>query len=818
MAILPDLRYAVRMLGRSPLFTLTSVASVAIGIAAATTIFSLTDALLFEPAAGVRDGARVVDIGRANQGEGGFDNMSYPAVKYLRDHTQSLAGVAAVKFGGGPMTLSENGASERIFGSLVSGNYFDVLGTRPALGRFFSPDEDMVPGERPVVVLSHAFWERRFNRDPGILQKPLRINNQTFTVVGVAEPGFSGSSLVGTEVWVPMTMTATFLGVETTNLLTSANSVWVVAIGRLNSGVSAAQAQAELATLMEAYKAAEPLANPRHTISVIHTSRIPGPMRTPFLAFIGFLFALTSALVAIACSNVGGMLLARAATRRREMATRLAVGAGRGRLIAQLLTETVVLFAVAGAAALPLTFALIQVLESFLPALPVMINLDLSLNWRVMAFAMGVALAAGLVFGLAPARHALGADLAPMLHGANATVDRRRFRLRNALVSAQVALSLMLVVVAFLFVRTLLNATTIDTGFDTANAQIASVDVSLSGYRGQDAVALAERYEERLRAISGVTAVATARMVPLQGGGFGLGSISVPGVTGPERDGSWDADWDIVSPDYFTTVAMEIVEGRAFTAADREGAPRVTVLNQTFARRLFPGRSAVGQQVTHHSGRNEVQPLTVVGVAADAKYRYVSDGPRNFIYVPLAQQAFGEFSLFVRHAPGRPVAQDVRAAMAQVEPNVPLVLFQPFDDAVAVGLLPQRLTAWIAGSVGSIGVALAALGLYGLMAFLVTQRTREIAIRMALGASEGNMRSMVMKQAAWLGVTGVAIGLLLAGAVGTLAQSLLVGVTAIDPVAFGGTALLFAVVLAAACWAPARRAAATDPAVALRAE
>lgn len=818
MAFLPDLRYAVRMLGRSPLFTLTSVASLAIGIAAATTIFSLTDALLFEPATGVRDGSRVVDIGRANQGESGFDNMSYPAAKYLKEHAQTLESMAALNFGGGPMTLSENGASERIFGMLVSGNYFDVLGTRPALGRFFRPDEDEVPGERPVVVLSHAFWERRFNRDPEILQKPLRLNNHTFTVVGVAEPGFNGSTLVGTEAWVPMAMVATVRGMDNSRLLTQPSSVWTVAIGRLKPGITAAQAQAELVTLMEAFKASEPLANPRHTISVIHTSRIPGPMRTPFLAFIGFLFALTSALVAIACSNVGGMLLARAATRRREMATRLAVGAGRGRLIAQLLTETVVLFAVAGAAALPLTFGLIQVLQSFMPALPVMINLDLSLNWRVMLFAMGVALAAGMVFGLAPARHALGADLAPMLHDANATVDRRRFRLRNVLVSGQVALSLMLVVIAFLFVRTLQAASTIDTGFDTANVQIASVDVSLSGYREQQAVALAERYEERLRAISGVTAVATARMVPLQGGGFGLGAISVPGITGPERDGSWDADWDIVSANYFETVDMAIVEGRAFTAADREESPRVTVLNQTFARRLFPGRSAVGQQVLHHSRDAEPQPLTVVGVAADAKYRYVSDGPRNFVYVPLAQQAFSEFSLFVKHAAGRPVTTDIRSAMAQVEPNVPIVLLQSFDDAVAVGLLPQRLTAWIAGSVGSIGVGLAALGLYGLMAFLVTQRTREIAIRMALGASEGNMRSMVMKQAARLGVAGVAIGLLLAGVIGTLAQSLLVGVTAIDPVAFGGTAVLFAVVLAAACWAPARRAAATDPAVALRTE
>jgi len=818
MALLSDLRYAVRMLGRSPVFTLTSVASLAIGIAAATTIFSLTDALLFEPAAGIRDGAAVVDIGRANKDEGGFDNMSYPAVKYLKDHTQSLAGVAAVKFGGGPMTLSENGASERIFGTLVSGNYFDVLGTRPALGRFFRPDEDLVPGERPVVVLSYAFWERRFNRNPEILQKPLRINNHIFTVVGVAERGFNGASLVGTEVWVPMAMVAVAEGVETTTLLTSPDSVWTMALGRLKPGVTVSQVQAELGTLMEAFKASEPRANQRHTIAVIATSRIPGPMRTPFLAFVGFLFALTSALVAIACSNVGGMLLARAATRRREMATRLAVGAGRGRLIAQLLTETIVLFAVAGATALPLTLWMIAALESFLPALPVMINLDLTLNWRVMLFAMGVALTAGVLFGLAPARHALGADLAPMLHGANATTDRRRFRLRNMLVSAQVALSLMLVVIALLFVRTLQAAATIETGFDTANIAIASVDVSLSGYRGKDAVALSERYEERLRAISGVTAVAIARMVPLQGSGFGLGSITAPGVTGPEEDGAWDADWDIVSPHYFNTVGMPIVEGRAFSPADREGAPGAVVINETLARRLFPGRAAVGQQVIQQAGKKDEQRLTVVGVAGDAKYRYVSDGPRNFVYVPLAQQPLSEFSLYVKHTGGRAVAQEIRSAMAQVESNVPVILMQSFDDAIAVGLLPQQLAAWVAGGVGSIGISLAALGLYGLMAFLVTQRTREIAIRMALGASAGHMHSMVMRQAAWLGATGGVIGLLLAGVIGTLAQSLLVGVPAIDPVAFGGTALLFAVVLTAACWSPARRAAATDPAVALRAE
>ena len=536
------------------------------------------------------------------------------------------------------------------------------------------------------------------------------------------------------------------------------------------------------------------------------------------MAFIGFLFALTGALVAIACSNVAGMLLARAAVRRREMATRLAVGAGRGRLIAQLLTETFVLFAAAGLVALPVAFWLISLLESSLPALPLTINLDLQVNYRVMGFAFGLALVSAAVFGLAPARHALGADLAPMLHGAHSTADRQRFRLRHALVTAQVALSLMLVVTAFLFVRTLQAAADTDPGFQTANIQIASVDVSLSGYRDQQAVQLADRFKERVRAISGVTSVATARMVPLQGSGFGLASVKVPGVESANRDGSWDADWDIVSPEYFTTISMPILEGRAFLETDRDGAPRVAIVNETFARNVWPGQSAVGRTFMQRASETEEWPVEIVGVAGNAKYRYISDGERAFIYVPMAQQPTSDISFYVKHPEGRPIAQDLRAAFAQVESSVPIVMLQSFDDATAVGLLPQQLTAWIAGSVGTIGAFLAALGLYGLMAFLVAQRTREIAIRMALGASHGDMQSMVLKQAARLGIAGGVVGLALAGAVGVLAQSILIGVAPIDPVAFGGTALMFGVILALAAWAPARRAAATDPAMALRAE
>ena len=816
MSVTADLRYSLRLLGRSPVFTVTSILSLALGIGAAATIFSLTDALLFEPTVGVRNASEVVDIGRANQGSG-FDNMSHPAYRYLREHSRTLD-IAAVDFGGGPMSLGTEGASERVIGTLVSSNYFDVLGTTAVLGRFFRADEDQVAGERAVVVLSHALWSKRFNSDPLILDKPIRLNNREFAVVGVAEPGFLGSSMIGTDLWVPMAMLQVTRGRADANMLTEPRAVWHIAVGRLKPGVPMAQADAELNTLMEAYKRAEPRANQRHTVAIAAMGRVPGPFRTPFMAFIGFLFALTGALLAIACSNVAGMLLARAATRRREMATRLAIGAGRQQLIGQLLIETLVLFGAAAIVSVPLTMWLVALLESSLPALPVVFNLDFGVNLRVMLFAFGLALITGLVFGLAPARHALSADLAPMLHGAHSTADGKRFRLRNSLVAAQVALSLMLVVTAFLFLRSLEKAAYTDPGFRTANIQIASVDVSLAGYMGQSAVALASRYKERLSSISGVESVAHARMIPLQGSGFGLGSVRVPGAEGPGPEGRFEADWDVVSPDYFATIEMPIVDGRAFRVSDRAGAPFAAIVNETFARQAWPGQSAVGRTFMQQNVDVKERPVVVVGVAKDAKYRYISSPPQPFIYVPMAQQPMPNIEFYIRHAPGRQITGEVRAAMAQVEPNVPVLMQQSFEDAAALGLLPQKLAAWIAGSVGTIGIFLAALGLYGLMAFLVAQRTREIAIRMALGASARTVRAMVLKQAGTLAAIGGIIGLILAGAIGTLAQSLLVGVTPIDPVAFGGTAMLFAVVLAVAAWSPARRAATTDPATALRAE
>lgn len=816
MRLVTDLRHALRLLSQSPIFTVTSVLSLAAGLGVPAAVMSLGDALV-SAAPGVHDSDRLVDIGRATDGDG-FDNMSHPAFLHLRAHATTFDGMAAVDFAGQPMSYTRGDTSERVFGTLVSASFFDVLGAPMALGRGFRADEDVTPGAHPVVVVTHRFWTERLRADPAVVGRSLRLNAHDFTVLGVAAPGFEGANLVGTDLWVPMAMVAEARGLATAELLTSPRAAWHVALGRLKPGVTLATAEAELRTLMAQYVAATPGANPRHTVSLVSTSRVPGPMRQPFFGFLGVLSALALALLAIASSNVAGLLLARASARRREMATRLALGAGRGRLVQQLLVETGVLFAAGALVAMPLAGAALALLTRSLPALPVVLNLTPTVNLRVVGFTLGLSLISALVFGLAPARHAIGTDIAPLLHGGTSTPDQRRGRLRHLLVVAEVALSLMLVVTAGLFARTLQQAAAIDSGFTTRDVVLANVDVSLSGYRDGAAVNVVDRIAARLSALPGVTAVAAARMVPLQGSGFGLGEVRVPGYRGGDGRDVVEADWDVVTPGYFSTVGLRLAAGRGFSGAERANGPHVAIVNETFAARAWPGRPAIGQRLMHQAGDGPEIPLDVVGVAADAKYRYISDAPRPFIYVPLAQHPMGEVTFFVRHAPGASPAGAVRAAIASVDATVPAMFVQSFDEAVGIGLTPQRVMAWMAGSVGSAGLALAAFGLYGLMAFLVTARTRDLAIRLALGATPAQVGGIVVRQAVLLAGAGAAAGLALAAGIGTLLESLLIGVGVVDLRSYAGAVGLFTAVLALASWLPARRAAGTDPATALRAE
>lgn len=819
MPIVADFRYALRVLTKSPVFALTSVLSLALGVAASTAIFSLADALLLRPRPGIAHPETLVDVGRTVRGEG-FDNFGYPLFVALRERNTSLTAMAAVRLEPGAMSLASGDSSERVFAGLVSGNYFDVLGTRPAAGRFFIPDEDGTPGAHPVIVLNHRFWTDRFQRDPSVIGTTLRLNGLPYTIVGVAEEGFAGHVLVTADFWVPFAMDAYVRGEPDRSLLTNERAVWHTAVGRLKPGVTVAQAAQELDAITKNYlrERNDERAN-RWGLTVARSERIPVPGRAPVIGFLAVLGTLTTLVLIIACSNVAGMLLARALQRRREVATRLAVGASRGRIIGQLLVEGLVLASIAAAVSIPATNALVGLLQAFQPSLPVPIALALEVDPRTMAFAVGLSMLTAVVFALIPALQATRFDVAPALHGATATADRRRAWLRHGLVAGQVAMALLLLVATGLFLRSLQEAAAVDEGFTVENVDTVQVDTQMAGYKEPEAIRAVGELTERFRRIDTVTAVGASRMVPLLGGGLGLGNLRVPGYQGPDgRDSIDGVDWDSVTPGYFDALQLPVVRGRGFRASDREGAPFVAIVNETFARRVFGDRDPIGQQVLQSVSEKEERPLVIVGVARNAKYRSLSESPRAFIYVPLMQQYLSEVTFYIRRTSSESRIASARAAVRAFDPSLPVVFAQTLEQATAVGLLPQRLAAWVAGSVSTVGLLLAALGLYGLTAFAVAQRTREIALRMALGATRESVLRLVLRQAARLALTGAIVGLALAVAIGIALQSLLIGIQPIDPIAFAAATLLLTGVLLAASWAPARRAANFDPMRALRAE
>ncbi|MBA3270832.1 MAG: ABC transporter permease [Acidobacteria bacterium] len=820
MFLTSDVRYAVRVLSRSPVFTITAVLSLAIGMAATTAIFSLADALLLRPRTGVTDPATLVDIGRSTGGAG-LDNFGYPLFLTLRDRSTLLEGLSAAQFTPNVMALGDATSSERVYASLVSGNYFEIVGTRPGAGRFFRGEEDRTRGTHPVVVLSHQFWTRRFGADPALIGQTIRLNNLPYTVVGIAQDdGFTGTTLIGSDLWVPFAMDAHVRAADG-SLLDRNEAVWMTSVGRLKPGVSVQQARDELSAILKNFmKEQNDDRINRWDISVAPSARVPMGLAAPVLGFIALLAALTGLVLLIACSNVAAMLLARALERRREVATRLAIGASRRRILGQLLVEGLTLGLIGGALSIPLSAAAIGLLSSRRPDLPIPLAIEPQIDPRVLAFTLSIAVLTSVLFALLPALHTTQFDVASALHGQNATADRRRGWLRHGLVAAQVAMALLLLVAAGLFIRSLQKAATVDAGFNAERVDTLHVDTRIAGYRTDaDGARVIDALENRFRQIPGILAVGASRMVPLQGGGLGLGGLRAPGYAGSAgSDSVENVDWDVVSPGYFDAIDVRVTRGRTFTASDRAGSPWVAIINDSMAAHLWPGQNPLGKTLLQQDGPDEVRSLEIVGVARNAKYRSIGEGPRNFIYVPLAQQFLSDITFYVKRASDVSRLNDLRAALVAFDPNLPVIHTQTLEEATAIGLLPQRLAAWIAGTVGIIGLLLAALGLYGLTAFSVAQRTREIAVRMALGATRDVVLSLVLRQSARLALAGAAVGLALAVGMSVMVNSLLVGVGSIDPYAFGLATALLSGVLLAATWVPARRAARMDPMRALRAE
>jgi len=814
---LQDLRYAVRLLRRNPLFALTAVLSLAIGIGANTTIFTIANALLFKPPLGVADASRLVDVGRSQDGQG-FDNGSYPNYLDIRARNTVFSGIYAYRLAPEPMSLRGKDGAERIYGEMVSTNYFNVLGTPPHIGRLFTSDDSEQPAATPLAVLSHRFWMRRFNGDPAIVGQTLVLNGRPFMVIGVTPEGFHGTTVLTSDLWVPVNMVGELASRLPPAILTSRESAWLVMGARLKPGVTVGQAQAELANIGRALEQEFPDANRGKGLRVVASSPVPGD-GAPVAAFMAVLMAIVMLVLAIACANVAGVLLARATTRRREIAVRLAIGAGRGRLIRQMLVESTLLFLIGGSGGLVLARLMTGALLSLLPAVPLPIDVTLALDGRAVVFTLTLSLVAAILSGLAPAFHASRAEVVGALKS-DTQGGPERIWLRHAFVVSQVALSIVLVVGAGLFARALQRASEIDPGFDPHGVELATLDLSLGGYTADTGRVFARELIRRVRETPGVQAAALSAVMPLGDRGIGLGGLAVPGVEPRNGRRFFDVDWNVITPGYFATMKMALSTGRDFSDADREGTPSVVIVNETAARQWWPRQDALGKTLLQENGRPDapdaVRTLTVVGVARDSKYRNLGEDPRPFVYVPIQQQYMSRTVIAARSAHGQRLAGELRALLASMNPNLPIVQSLTFDAYSQLGLLPQRIAASVAGSLGLVGVLLAAIGIYGVTAYMVSSRTREIGIRMALGAERASVVRMVLRQGLTLTMIGAAIGLAVAAAASRLLGSLLFGVGATDPLTFIGSTLLFFVVGAAACYVPARRATAIGAMDALR--
>ena len=814
---LQDLRYGVRLLRRNPLFALTAGLSLAIGIGANTTIFTIANALLFKPPLGVADASRLVDVGRSQDGQG-FDNGSYSNYLDIRARNTVFSGIYAYRLGPEPMSLRGKDGAERIYGAMVSTNYFNVLGTPPHIGRLFTSDDSEQPGATPLAVLSHRFWMRRFNGDPAIVGQTLVLNGRPFMVIGVTPEGFHGTTVLTSDLWVPVNMVGELASRLPPAILTSRESAWLVMGARLKPGVTVGQAQAELANIGRALEQEFPDANRGKGLRVVASSPVPGD-GAPVAAFMAVLMAIVMLVLAIACANVAGVLLARATTRRREIAVRLAIGAGRGRLIRQMLVESTLLFLIGGSGGLVLARLMTGALLSLLPAVPLPIDVTLALDGRAVVFTLTLSLVAAILSGLAPAFHASRAEVVGALKS-DTQGGPERIWLRHAFVVSQVALSIVLVVGAGLFARALQRASEIDPGFDPHGVELATLDLSLGGYTADTGRVFARELIRRVRETPGVQAAALSAVMPLGDRGIGLGGLAVPGVELRNGRRFFDVDWNVITPGYFATMKMALSTGRDFSDADREGTPSVVIVNETAARQWWPRQDALGKTLLQETGRPDapdaVRTLTVVGVARDSKYRNLGEDPRPFVYVPIQQQYMSRTVIAARSAHGQRLAGQLRALLASMNPNLPIVQALTFDAYSQLGLLPQRIAVSVAGSLGLVGVLLAAIGIYGVTAYMVSSRTREIGIRMALGAERASVVRMVLRQGLMLTMIGAAIGLAVAAAASRLLGSLLFGVGATDPLTFIGSTLLFFVVGAAACYVPARRATAIGAMDALR--
>ena len=822
-SLIGDFRFAARLLARSPAVTLVAVLSLGLGIGANTTIFTLINEVFLQPLP-LREPSRLVGVFTTDQRNrdagffGGANPVSRPNFEDLRDRNEVFDGVAAAAFIG--LGLSSGaGEPEQLFAQIVTDNYFSLLGPPMAVGRGFTAGTDDTLGAAPETVLSHGLWQRRFGGDPGIVGRPISLNGFNYTVVGVAGEAFRGTGAIGgPALWVPFSMYREATSGFVREVWDSRRALLLQVVGRLRPGVTLEGANANLGAIAASLAADHPNENRGRGVRVeplVEAALSPNPaQRRQFSLAGGLLMAMVGLVLLVACANVANLLLARAAARRQEIAVRVSLGAGRASLVRQLLAESVLLGLLGGAVGLLAATWSRAALLALRPPFLADDALSLPIDWRVLVFTAVVALGTGLLFGLLPALQFSSPDLAVELkdRSAQPSGGGRRVTVRHALVVGQVALSTVALICAGLFLRSLDNARRIDPGFDAAKLAVLSFDLASRGLPLDAAVERQREILDRARSLPLVERATLANATPLLGGGFARTVFQEGQDTSDARAGRF-VQITVVADNYFQTLGIPIVGGRDFGATDGTGAPQAVIINETMASRFWPGEDAIGKRF-RFSGQEQL--TEVVGIARDSKYNFIGEEPQPHLYQPLRRVPQAAVTVIVRTDAPEAALGAVRSAVQAMEPAMPLTGVLTMAAIFEQGLWAARLGAMLLGVFGGLALALAAVGVYGVMAYAVSQRTREIGVRLALGASAGTVQRQVLRQGLTLAAAGVALGM--AGGVGLnrLIVGLMYDVSPYDPVMLTAIPLLLLTVAVVAIYLPARRASRVDPVIALR--
>lgn len=808
--LLLDLRLALRRLRENPGFGAVAILTLALGIGANTAIFSAINAIFLRPLP-VANPAQIVTL---NETLGGntFPSFSYPNYRDIRDRNAVLSGVMGYRIL--PLALGLPGASRRIWGYMVTGNYFDVLGVSAIAGRAFTQEDDRKPGGHPLIVLSYACWQKRFGGDQGAIGRAVKINGMDFTILGVMPRGFFGTELFfEPEVYFPMMMQKELEG-GAGSLDRRQNSNTFVG-GRLKPGVSMAQAEAGINSIARQLSDEYPKEDGGMKIVLTPPGLAGSYLRGPVIGFASALFGVSSLVLLAACTNLASMLLARAADRRKETAIRLALGAARGRLVRQLLTENMVVALLGGAGGALLALWITSALAGWRPPVDIPILVNVTADYRVFIFAFLVSLFTTLLFGLMPAWQSTKTDLIPALKNEAASEKLRHWPLRDYMVATQVGLSALLLVCSVLVVKSLQKAFDAPIGYHPQGAVTVSYDLNILGYKEPQGREFHRRLLEKVRSIPGIESAALVDALPMSLNSSSSG-IYIEGQPKPKPADAPIAYRYTVSPDYFKTMKTRLLKGREFDLRDKQDGPRVAIVNKAFAGTLLPGEDPIGKRFVTGPGR---KPLEVVGIAEDGKYFSLTEHRQSAFWTPLEVDYSANVSVVAR----TPLSSNealrlIRDAVRALDPNVALYATGSMVEMLDFPLFPARLAASALGAFGALAAILAATGIYGVMAYAVSRRAREIGIRMAIGASQGQVLGMIAQRAVILIGSGTILGLGAALGLGRLLGQILFGVEPTDPTTYAVVFVMMLTIAVLACWIPARRAIRIDPITSLRQE